>query len=500
MRSAERSLSKAQEVQANIDLLEEIIRREISDLQAEKERLTNQELPKRKAKLEKKAVSDFSISKLALPQAKDTEELMDEAQEKEQARKEDLGPRSESLSFLKRLLSSANLRPMGGGTTAEDRSKIALFKVKKKFPFQGENSILEFTSILVKTSHFLLLISLILCGRIWAGHNVLKFDCPRIREAFVEIGRNPPEPRGIIDSLALLTQRFGVRADDMELAEWAAYFGLCNQTHSSLDDIRMNFEVLKCCATVLFLKSNLPDKLIEYSEDCTNINKSSADWKTGENSNAEAQTNQFDMSTLRKEIPTDIVASEGTGDQERFLDLDEISIPSITATHVGSQRKKIQLFLGDKPLRLHCPELEVHFGINFKFQDTAGRPKLNFVVNLYPSLCNVLQECDSAAHATSIDSGSISEWNPVIIPIRISSYPTARIHIPAKSSGTGDRYAAEIHKRETSGVTILRNPKAEELKDMVKLETVLDAFLSLEPYDYMERAGIRLVAKKLVIH
>lgn len=101
-------------------------------------------------------------------------------------------------SFLKRLLSSANLRPMGGGTTAEDRSEIALFKVKKKFPFQGENSILEFTSILVcpkklvelrnyplgwcnaiclqkllmtftifskvKTSHFLLLISLILCG------------------------------------------------------------------------------------------------------------------------------------------------------------------------------------------------------------------------------------------------------------------------------------------------------------------------------------------------
>ncbi|KAG7599628.1 Exonuclease RNase T/DNA polymerase III [Arabidopsis suecica] len=80
----------------------------------------------------------------------------------------------------------------------------------------------------------------ILEGRIWAGHNVLKFDCPRIREAFVEIGRNPPEPRGIIDSLALLTQRFGVRADDMELAEWAAYFGLCNQTHSSLDDIRIS--------------------------------------------------------------------------------------------------------------------------------------------------------------------------------------------------------------------------------------------------------------------
>ncbi|CAL9224889.1 unnamed protein product, partial [Arabidopsis halleri] len=36
---------------------------------------------------------------------------------------------------------------MGGGTPAGDRSEIALFKVKKKIPFQGENSILEFTSI-----------------------------------------------------------------------------------------------------------------------------------------------------------------------------------------------------------------------------------------------------------------------------------------------------------------------------------------------------------------
>ncbi|KAG7552341.1 Retrotransposon gag domain [Arabidopsis thaliana x Arabidopsis arenosa] len=38
----------------------------------------------------------------------------------------------------------------------------------------------------------------ILDGRIWAGHNISNFNCPRIREAFAEIGRNPLEPKGTI--------------------------------------------------------------------------------------------------------------------------------------------------------------------------------------------------------------------------------------------------------------------------------------------------------------
>lgn len=54
-------------------------------------------------------------------------------------------------------------------------------------------------------------------GRIWAGHNILRFDCARIREAFAEINRPPPEPKGTIDSLALLSQRFGRRAGNMKV-------------------------------------------------------------------------------------------------------------------------------------------------------------------------------------------------------------------------------------------------------------------------------------------
>lgn len=56
-----------------------------------------------------------------------------------------------------------------------------------------------------------------IAGRIWAGYGILEFDCQRIREAFSEIGRNPPEPKRIIDLLGLLTQRFGSRAGDMKV-------------------------------------------------------------------------------------------------------------------------------------------------------------------------------------------------------------------------------------------------------------------------------------------
>ncbi|KAF3545177.1 hypothetical protein DY000_02009191 [Brassica cretica] len=101
----------------------------------------------------------------------------------------------------------------------------------------------------------------LLHGRIWAGHNIRRFDCVRIKEAFAEIGKAAPEPSGIIDSLGLLSDKFGKRAGNMKMASLAAYFGLGVQKHRSLDDVRMNLEVLKHCATVLFLESTLPNQL-----------------------------------------------------------------------------------------------------------------------------------------------------------------------------------------------------------------------------------------------
>ncbi|GAV89203.1 RNase_T domain-containing protein [Cephalotus follicularis] len=101
----------------------------------------------------------------------------------------------------------------------------------------------------------------ILNGRVWAGHNIQRFDCVRIKESFAEIGRPTPVPVGMIDSLGVLTGKFGRRAGNMKMASLASYFGLGHQKHRSLDDVRMNLEILKNCATVLFLESSLPSIL-----------------------------------------------------------------------------------------------------------------------------------------------------------------------------------------------------------------------------------------------
>ncbi|KAL7104424.1 hypothetical protein ACP275_08G243900 [Erythranthe tilingii] len=98
----------------------------------------------------------------------------------------------------------------------------------------------------------------ILDGRIWAGHNIQRFDCVRIKESFADINMPAPVPIGIIDSLGVLTEKFGRRAGNMKMATLASYFGLGQQKHRSLEDVRMNLEVLKHCATVLFLESSLP--------------------------------------------------------------------------------------------------------------------------------------------------------------------------------------------------------------------------------------------------
>ncbi|KAI3462046.1 hypothetical protein Pfo_018709 [Paulownia fortunei] len=102
----------------------------------------------------------------------------------------------------------------------------------------------------------------ILDGRIWAGHNIQRFDCVRIKEAFAQINQPAPTPAGIIDSLGVLTEKFGRRAGNMKMATLAAYFGLGQQKHRSLEDVRLNLEVLKHCATVLLLESSLPPSVL----------------------------------------------------------------------------------------------------------------------------------------------------------------------------------------------------------------------------------------------
>ncbi|KAJ6687959.1 PROTEIN NEN3 [Salix koriyanagi] len=344
----------------------------------------------------------------------------------------------------------------------------------------------------------------ILHGRIWAGHNIDKFDGVLIREAFAEIGRTAPEPQGTIDTLALLTQKFGRRAGNMKMASLATYFGLGNQTHRSLDDVKMNIKVLKHCATVLFLESSLPDIFPEnhwvhpdtfekvlYSVPFNTAHPDTFDMVAPGNE-MNAASHQPDVTMEENpilqppEMPSTVTVPESCSDSLAFLEPDEVSLPSIRALHVpfsgGSQR--VKLFYEGAILQLCCPRL-----------------RIRIVQKVYA------------------DSGCSSEWTCVVSK---RHYPTVRLQmnshhlslfslfihdeilsIPTAVNGDVAQYATDMYLKEPSGTTqklIFSKFDATELDTVFKPGTFVDSYLSLNPYDYQQRSGIQLVATKLVIH
>ncbi|KAJ0106525.1 hypothetical protein Patl1_19554 [Pistacia atlantica] len=363
----------------------------------------------------------------------------------------------------------------------------------------------------------------ILHRRIWAGHNIVRFDCEIIREAFAEVGRAPPEPKETIDTWALLTQRFGGRAGGLKMATLADYFELGQQTHRSLDDVRMNLEVLKHCATVLFLESILPDIFT--------VNRSLLTHRRGEEvsdsavANPEGTgsfvmdqlSNQMEIESLQPDVTMEekmelmslemnsaAAVSEGSSGHDVFIEPDKVSTPNISACFVpgfdGSQSQRIKILHRDVILHLYCARLRIRYGgLSWRFL-----PQLSFVVDVPPILCEVLDACDSAAQKLSMDSGSSSEWQPVVTRQKsFYNYPTARLRIPATVSGDVTRYDTEICQKEPSGtVQKLAFVKfdAAELDSLFKPGTFVDTFLSVDSYDYQQSAGIRLVAKMLIIH
>ncbi|KAG7021529.1 Protein NEN1, partial [Cucurbita argyrosperma subsp. argyrosperma] len=412
----------------------------------------------------------------------------------------------------------------------EDRSEIAFFDVETTVPRrQGQGfTILEFGAILVcprklvelesystlvRPSHLSLISSLsvrcngitrdavlssptfaqiahkvyhILHGRIWAGHNILRFDCARIREAFAQIGMPPPQPKGTIDSLALLTQKFGRRAGDMKesslpennlvppnavtrhRAGISSRHGVSSNkgTHSSSSRISLTDEQGEAHPILSLVTCS--------SEDGTsNLAESDA-----------TESGSFNMNSFSDQITGESLGTDISMEEEHvsvspeFLEPDQVSIPSITASFIpffrGSQR--IQLLHNDACLLLLCNNLKVRFGISTKFTDYAGRPRLSFVVDVPPSLCRVLEASDGVAQRLFADSGI---------------------------SGDTAIYATEMLKKEPSGAAqrlIFNRFDAAELERLINPGAILDAFISLDTYDYQQSAGIRLVAKKLIIH
>ncbi|KAI9381150.1 hypothetical protein POPTR_015G062000v4 [Populus trichocarpa] len=206
------------------------------------------------------------------------------------------------------------------------------------------------------------------------------------------------------------------------------------------------------------------------------------------------------------EMPSTVTVPESCSDVLGFLELDEVSLSSIRAFHVpffrGSHR--IKLFYEGAILQLRCPRLRIRFGLSTKFSDHAGRPRLSFVVDASPSLCDVLDTCESIVRKVCADSDCSSDWRSVVTRKQgFVNNPTVRLNIPTAVNGDVAQYATDMYLKEPSGTTqklIFSKFDAAELDTWFRPGTFVDAYLSLDPYDYQQTSGIRLVANKLIIH
>ncbi|XP_076925605.1 protein NEN1-like [Bidens hawaiensis] len=372
----------------------------------------------------------------------------------------------------------------------------------------------------------------VLHGRIWAGHNILRFDCVRLKEAYEQINRPPPVPKGTIDTLVLLTQRFGRRAGNMKMATIAAHFGLGQQSHRSLDDVRLNFEVVKCCATVLFLESsqqNTENNLPLFNASTINnnnrnltinhtlppnlpnqvesVNPRPGPFQTGPSADQmETETLQSNEAMMQESSTTTL--STAYSNNNEFIHPDSVSLASITVTVAPfiNGPNKIRILHRDTPMQIHCVGLKIRFDLSTQFVDLAGNPHLSFVVDASSSnLCHILDACDDISKRF-VDSDGNSQWRPVVTrnPGFVNS-PTIRLHLPTMAEDN-TRWITEIYYMNSSSVPCSEQLVSNRYADVVQVNSLfrpgylVDAYFSLELYNYQQNVGIRLVAKKLIIH
>lgn len=125
---------------------------------------------------------------------------------------------------------------------------------------------------------------------------------------------------------------------------------------------------------------------------------------------------------------TTIPIDEGSSGFSGYLEPDDVLTQHITVSTLPfGQFVKTAVFHKDVPLHLCCTSLKVCFGISTKFLDSAGRPKLNIVVEVPEKLCEVLEKCDDLALRMSLEAGSISQWRPLVKKNGYVNLPTVRL-------------------------------------------------------------------------
>jgi hypothetical protein len=121
--------------------------------------------------------------------------------------------------------------------------------------------------------------------------------------------------------------------------------------------------------------------------------------------------------------------SASSSSSSGFVEPDDVLTESIKISvaplhHFG---RRTSILHKNAPLQLCCAGLKVQFGVNTKFLDNAGRPKLSIVVEIPENLSKVLEFCDDLARRSSQESDTTSEWRPLIKKYGYVNRPTIRL-------------------------------------------------------------------------
>lgn len=100
-------------------------------------------------------------------------------------------------------------------------------------------------------------------GKIWAGHNMRRYDAPLMHLEFERAGMEPPAAFSILDTLEVSRANFSRRPDipDHKLETLAQYFGLLQhndkQDHRAMSDVRLNMRVARRMFAQIYMEAAL---------------------------------------------------------------------------------------------------------------------------------------------------------------------------------------------------------------------------------------------------
>ena len=103
-------------------------------------------------------------------------------------------------------------------------------------------------------------------GRVWLGHNIKRFDIPHLKKAFEAVGKTPPTPLYIVDTLTFLESKklfWRSMLKNLKLCTLAEFYQLPKQKHEALADVHLNREAFQKACTTLFLSGGVARERVE---------------------------------------------------------------------------------------------------------------------------------------------------------------------------------------------------------------------------------------------